>query len=187
MRPVVASRASWESPASPPGLFGSVPPSVNVAPPSVERAQPLKWFVPPALEPESSKPTTTVLPNATMPGSRWVKLEVAVAPALSLTSRSGPAASRRRVSRASAGVNQLGRGGRERDMISSPCRPAKTGAARAQPKRGYIRIAETQPELAPRLPAGPRSRAGAGARAGRENGVEVAGLQTRGPGDLGGL
>src|SRR5262245_6904523 len=97
MRPVVLLRASTGSPASPPGLVGKVPPSVNVAPPLVDRANPVNLLVPPELEPESLKPTTTVLPKATIAVSLWVKKPVPVAPALLLVrelkgeiSRTGP-------------------------------------------------------------------------------------------------
>src|SRR5262245_25618812 len=84
MRPVVLLRASTGSPASPTGLVGKVPPSVNVAPPSVDRANPVNLLVPPEFEPESLKPTTTVLPNATSEVSLWVNKPVPVAPALLL-------------------------------------------------------------------------------------------------------
>src|SRR5262245_16544563 len=84
MRPVVLLRAITGSPASPPGLVGKVPPSVNVAPPSVDRANPVNLLVPPELDPESLKPTTTVAPNATIDVSLWVNKPVAVAPALLL-------------------------------------------------------------------------------------------------------
>src|SRR5262245_15850627 len=84
MRQVVLFRASTGSPASPPGLVGKVPPSVNVAPPSVDRANPVNLLVPPELEPESLKPTTTVLPNATIAVSLWVNKPVPVEPALLL-------------------------------------------------------------------------------------------------------
>src|SRR5262245_1054461 len=84
MRPVVLLRAITGSPASPPGLVGNVPPSVNVAPPSVDRANPVNLLVPPELDPESLKPTTTVLPNATIDVSLWVNKPVPVEPALLL-------------------------------------------------------------------------------------------------------
>src|SRR5262245_66547414 len=84
MRPVVLLRASTGSPASPPGLVGRFPPSVNVAPPSVDRAHPVNLLVPPELEPESLKPTTTVAPNATSEVSLWVKKAVPLEPALLL-------------------------------------------------------------------------------------------------------
>src|SRR5262245_34779658 len=64
MRPVVLLRAITGSPASPIGLVGKVPPSVNVAPPLMDRANPVNLLEPPELEPESLKPTTTVAPNA---------------------------------------------------------------------------------------------------------------------------
>src|SRR5262245_21624086 len=84
MRPVVLLRASTGSPASPTGLVGKVPPSVKVAPPSTDRANPVNLLVPPELEPESLKPTTTVLPNATIEVSLWVKRPTPVDPALLL-------------------------------------------------------------------------------------------------------
>src|SRR5262247_3096484 len=84
MRPVVLLRASTGSPASPIGLVGKVPPSVKVAPPLVDRANPVNLLLPPELEPESLKPTTTVLPNATIAVSLWVNKPVPVAPALLL-------------------------------------------------------------------------------------------------------
>src|SRR5215470_13420526 len=83
-RPVASLRASTGSPASPPGLVGKVPPSVNVAPPSMDRANPVNLLLPPALEPESLKPTTTVFPNAAIAVSLWVKKAVPLAPALLL-------------------------------------------------------------------------------------------------------
>jgi hypothetical protein len=79
MRPVTSSRARTGSPTA---LGGRLPPSVKVAPLSVERAKPVNRFVPPALEPESLKPTNIVLPNATRLLSLWVNRPVAVLPLL---------------------------------------------------------------------------------------------------------
>ena len=47
------SRASTGSPASPLTLVGNVPPSVNVAPPSVDREKPVNLLLAVAFEPES--------------------------------------------------------------------------------------------------------------------------------------
>ena len=91
MRPLTESRASTGSPASPPALAGSVPPSTHVLPPSVERDQPVNWFpAPPQYEPESLKPATSVLPNAVRVVSLCVKQDVPLAPLLLLTSLSEP-------------------------------------------------------------------------------------------------
>jgi hypothetical protein len=91
MRPVVLLRASTGSPASPLGLVGRVPPSVKVTPPSVERAKPVNLLLAVALEPESLKPTTTVLPNASKVVSLWVKNWLPLLPALLLVSESAGA------------------------------------------------------------------------------------------------
>src|SRR5262249_53598914 len=86
MRPVVLSRASTGSPASPPALAGSRPPSVQVAPLSIERDQPVKWFAEVAIEAESLNPTTIVLPKETTLVSLCVKFAVPVDPVLLLIS-----------------------------------------------------------------------------------------------------
>jgi hypothetical protein len=70
--PVRGLLTSEGLPPSPPALAGSVPRSRNVAPPSVERAQPVAWLPPTVKLPVSSKATTTVL--AVAPSVRAVVL-----------------------------------------------------------------------------------------------------------------
>src|SRR5439155_14048191 len=84
MRPVLSERARTGSPASPFALVGNSPPSVQVAPLSVERDQPVNLLPAMPNEPESLKPTMTVLPQATTVFSLWVNWAVAVAPLLLL-------------------------------------------------------------------------------------------------------
>src|SRR5215813_5971255 len=61
--PKVLSRASTGSPASPFGLVGRVPPSVQVAPISVDREKPVNLLEPGRKEPESLNPAITFIPD----------------------------------------------------------------------------------------------------------------------------
>src|SRR5437667_9478222 len=111
MRPVVVSRAIDGSPASPNELLGNAPPSVHVAPLSVERDHPVKCE-PVANEPESLNPTTTVLPKATTVFSLWVNWEVPVDPLLLL-------------------INALTEGSNARTMAGNSVPPKLTGQGNA--------------------------------------------------------
>src|SRR5262245_54882557 len=126
MRPVVLLRAMTGSPALPPPASGTPPMSVNVFPPSVERAQPVKpadpappppsWRpVPPAaLDPESLYATITLLPYARIVVSLCVKKAVPLLPLLLLVSLSTPPKSSQRGSRRSVIATPLSASLRER-------------------------------------------------------------------------